>query len=455
MEDNFAIILENISKKYRLYNNKTDRLREALHPLKKKLHKDFYAVSNLNLKVKKGEILGIVGLNGSGKSTMLKMISNVIQPTSGIITTRGKLVPLLELGGGFNPEYTGIENIYFYSSMIGISRREMKKRLQSIIDFADIGDFIYQPIKSYSSGMKARLAFAVSVNIEPDILILDEVLSVGDELFRRKSFAKMEEFFKSGKTILFVSHSIQSVIQLCTRAILIDNGKLLLDGSPKFVGMAYQKYIFADQTNKARIKKEIIDLGKGNNKNSIEVNPVEKNVANDKFGFNSDTESDLKPYYLPDFKPKSTMNYDYFDVKINNSYIKTITGETVNVLVQNQYYLYSFNVLFGINALKVKIGTSFKTEKGQIISGSKYPQGDRYIEKISKGQKFRVDIKFKCTFLPANYYITTGIKGLVNNNREFLNRIDDILVFKVQKEPNIKHWGLVNIGQKINVIEIT
>ena len=453
MHNNYAIIINNLSKKYRLYNSKTDRLREALHPFKKKLHKEFYAVNNISLNVKKGEILGIVGLNGSGKSTLLKMISGVIQPTDGMVDTKGKLVPLLELGGGFNPEYTGLENIYFYCSLIGISRKETKTKLKDIIDFADIGDFINQPIKSYSSGMRARLAFAVSVNIEPDILILDEVLSVGDELFRRKSFAKMEEFFKSGKTILFVSHSIQSIIQLCTRAILIDKGKLLLDGSPKFVGMAYQKYIFADSVNKEKIKKEIIELGELRSAELFKKPEAKQQIEDVKIE-PIESRSVLKPYFIPDFKPKSTTIYDYFDVKISDYCIRTTEGKKVNVLVQNQHYIYSFQITFGIDAEKVRIGTSFKTEKGMIISGSKYPQGDKFIERANKGQKFKVNVRFKCTFLPGNYFITTGIKGVINNKREFLNRIDDLLVFKVQKEPNIKHWGLVNIDQQISINEV-
>ncbi|MCD4681082.1 MAG: ABC transporter ATP-binding protein [Bacteroidales bacterium] len=453
MENEYAIILQNVSKKYRLYKNKKDRMKEALHPLGKKLHKDFYAINDLSLDIKKGEILGIVGKNGSGKSTLLKLIAGVIEPTDGRIITKGDIVPLLELGSGFNPEYTGLENIYFYCSIMGLSRKETDLKLKEITDFADIGDFIYQPIKTYSSGMKARLAFAVSVNIDPDILILDEVLAVGDELFRRKSYAKMEEFFKAGKTILYVSHSANTVNELCSKAILLDTGEIILRGEPKQVTAFYHKLIFAKKENKDKVLNEIKLLNKGEKilADDIQTNDDTSNKINTLL----DKDIDDQSYYIHDFKPKSSIRYDNFDVNISDYFIKTTDGRKVNALVQNRDYVYGFNVSFGIDAEKVRFGTSFKTEKGQIISGAAYPYDDSYIEKINKGQKFNIEIKFKCTLLPANYYLTTGIKGLINEDIVFLNRIEDILVFKVIKNTVDQYWGVVNLNQRLTVTDIT
>jgi len=191
-----AISLKNVSKYYKLYNKPKDRLKEALSRSGKIYHKKFYATKNLDLEIKKGEILGIVGKNGSGKSTLLKLITGVLTPDEGSITVNGKISALLELGSGFNPEFTGMQNIFFYGTILGFSKEEMKEKLDDILAFADIGDFIQQPLKTYSSGMKSRLGFAVAVHIDPEILILDEVLAVGDILFRRKCYAKMEEFFK-------------------------------------------------------------------------------------------------------------------------------------------------------------------------------------------------------------------------------------------------------------------
>lgn len=194
--NNIAIKIENLSKIYKLYDKPIDRLKEALSISRKKRHKDYYALNDINLEIKKGEIVGIVGTNGSGKSTILKIITGVLTPTTGTINIDGKISALLELGAGFNPEYTGIENIYLNGTMLGYSKEEMETKIPKIIEFADIGDFIYQPVKTYSSGMFARLAFAVSINVDPDILIVDEALSVGDTRFQKKCYRKMEEFKK-------------------------------------------------------------------------------------------------------------------------------------------------------------------------------------------------------------------------------------------------------------------
>lgn len=252
MKKEIAVEITNVSKKYKLFRNKKHQALEALFPFLPKKHNDFYAIKDFSLTVNKGDILGIIGRNGSGKSTLMKLVAKVIQPTTGSITVNGNLVPLLELGSGFHREFTGYENIYFYTAVLGYPKKKVLEKTQEIIEFADIGDFIYQPIKNYSSGMKARLAFAVSVNIDPDILILDEVLSVGDAAFKEKSFEKIKEFFDNGKTILFVSHGMESIKSLCNRAIVIDKGKLLLDGEPKAViERYYDLFPRREKNNKA------------------------------------------------------------------------------------------------------------------------------------------------------------------------------------------------------------
>jgi ABC-type polysaccharide/polyol phosphate transport system ATPase subunit len=252
--DDVAIRLENVSKYYKLFNSANDRLKEALNPFGKVYHNDFYALKNIDLEIKKGEILGIVGKNGSGKSTLLKLITGVLTPDEGTVTVNGKISALLELGSGFNPEFTGLQNIYFYGAILGFSKDEMEGKLDEILAFAEIGDFIHQPLKTYSSGMKSRLGFSVAVHIDPEILILDEVLSVGDALFQRKCFAKMEAFFEGGKTIIFVSHDINSVNELCSRAIFLFEARVLLDSDTRIVTNYYQKYIFS---NNKDIKRDI------------------------------------------------------------------------------------------------------------------------------------------------------------------------------------------------------
>ena len=232
--------MHNVSKRYRLYKNKKHRAMEALLPFIDKYHTDFYSLKDFSLTINEGEIVGVIGRNGSGKSTLMKLIAGVTVPTTGTVKVKGNLVPLLELGSGFHTEFTGYENIYFYTAILGYPKNKIKEKMQEIIEFADVGEFIDQPIKNYSSGMKSRLAFAVSVNIDPDILILDEVLSVGDEAFKAKSFEKINEFFTTGKTILFVSHSMTSIKELCNRAILIEKGQLIMDGDPESVVELYK-----------------------------------------------------------------------------------------------------------------------------------------------------------------------------------------------------------------------
>ena len=231
MTDNIAIKVENLSKVYKLYNNPTDRMKEALHWRGKKYHKDFYALNDVSFEVKKGETVGIIGKNGSGKSTLLKIITGVLTPTSGKVTVNGKVSALLELGAGFNPEYTGMENIYFQGNLMGYTRDEMESKIEDILSFADIGDFIHQPVKMYSSGMFARLAFAVAINVEPDILIVDEALSVGDFKFQQKCIRKLNEFSESGKTIFFVSHDLSMLRIFCDHGIVLNKGQLLLSDS--------------------------------------------------------------------------------------------------------------------------------------------------------------------------------------------------------------------------------
>ncbi len=244
MDENTAISVRDLSKVYKLYNRSRDRLFESLGmTFGKRLSRDHYALRGVSFDVRKGETIGIIGTNGSGKSTILKIITGVVTPTSGEVKVDGRISALLELGAGFNMEYTGIENIYLNGTMIGFSKEEIDERLQDILDFADIGDFIYQPVKTYSSGMFVRLAFAVAINIDPEILIVDEALSVGDVYFQSKCYRKFEEFRESGKTILFVSHDMGSISRYCDRVVLLNKGEKVAEGSAKDMVDLYKKLL--------------------------------------------------------------------------------------------------------------------------------------------------------------------------------------------------------------------
>ena len=244
--NDIAIKVENLTKIYHLYDKPQDRLKEALNPFKKSYHHEFYAMQNVSFEIRKGETVGILGRNGAGKSTLLKMITGVLTPTSGSIEVQGKIASLLELGAGFNPEMTGMENIYLNGTLMGFSKEEIDLKVDKIIDFADIGEFIYQPTKMYSSGMYARLAFAVSINVEPDILIVDEALSVGDVKFQIKCVNKFKELQEKGTTILFVSHDIFTVRSFCNKAIWLNNGSVKEIGDVTEVSASYNEFMYAD-----------------------------------------------------------------------------------------------------------------------------------------------------------------------------------------------------------------
>ena len=255
-EQENAISVRDVTKVYRLYDKPIDRLKESMSISHKNYHRDFYALSGLSFQVKKGETVGIIGTNGSGKSTILKIITGVLTPTTGQVDVNGKISALLELGAGFNMDYTGIENIYMNGTMMGYTKKEMDAKLQDILEFAEIGDFVYQPVKTYSSGMFVRLAFAVAINIDPEILIVDEALSVGDVFFQAKCYRKFEEFKKMGKTILFVSHDLSSISRYCDRVILLNKGVKLEEGSPKQMVDMYKQLLVGQDPAKAEEKKE-------------------------------------------------------------------------------------------------------------------------------------------------------------------------------------------------------
>lgn len=276
-----AIKIENLTKIYKLYDKPIDRLKESLSISKKNRHKDYYALRDINLEVKKGEILGIVGTNGSGKSTILKIITGVLTQTSGNVEINGKISALLELGAGFNPEYTGIENIYLNGTMLGYTKEEIDEKLSDIISFADIGEFIYQQVKTYSSGMFARLAFAVSINVDPDILIVDEALSVGDTRFQKKCYRKMEEF-KKEKTIILVTHDIGVISKFCDRVAWIEKGHLKDVGDPIEISKQYTAYVMQSQLVQEDVENKSREVSKNKDENIIDITGIVESYGDKK-----------------------------------------------------------------------------------------------------------------------------------------------------------------------------
>ena len=432
MNSNIAISLKNVSKYYKLYDDPTYRLKEALSLTKKEFHQKFYATKNFSLDIKKGEILGIVGKNGSGKSTLLKLITSVLSPDEGSIEINGKISALLELGSGFNPEFTGLQNISFYGTILGFTKKEMDEKIDDIIAFADIGTFISQPLKTYSSGMKSRLAFSVAVHIEPEILILDEVLSVGDIHFKRKAYNKMQTFFESGKTIIYVSHSAGEVNRLCTRAIMLHDGEILMDGEPKEVTKYYEKYLFAKDENKQNIVNEIKNYSKDittiDEKNNKHVKAFTKN------------KSLLKAYYIPNFISKSKIEYDDTDIEINDVQLKTLNGEKVNVLITNEEYIFSYKLLFKKKYKNIYLGMQVMTEKGVLISGSAFQEST---SEIKVEETLEIQWKFNCAMNCGHYFFNIAI---TDSEKNYINKLVDAYMIKVLSNYELEN-GMVYLQQ--------
>ncbi|MEC8831436.1 MAG: ABC transporter ATP-binding protein, partial [Bacteroidota bacterium] len=263
-----VIEVKSVTKKYQLYDSPVDRLKEALHPLSKKYHRDFFAIHNISMGIHRGQSVGIIGMNGSGKSTILQIIAGVLTATSGNVEVRGRVAALLELGGGFNPEFTGMENIHFQCSIMGIPSQERDDFIHNILDFAEIGDFAHQPVKTYSSGMYVRLAFSIAVNVQPEILIVDEALAVGDAYFQSKCMEKIREFKKSGGTLLFVSHDPGAVKTLCDHTYLLHKGKVVDSGKPNEVFNHYNSLLAlqSPEYDNEPLAKKKLRKRSGNNK---------------------------------------------------------------------------------------------------------------------------------------------------------------------------------------------
>ena len=411
--DNQDIIInaEHLDKMYKLYDRQRDRMREALGLAgKKRLYKEHYALKDVSMEVRRGETVGIIGTNGSGKSTILKIITGVLSPTSGKVTIDGRISALLELGAGFNMEFTGIENVYLNGTMNGFSEEEIDERLSAILDFADIGEFINQKVKTYSSGMFVRLAFALAINIDPEILVVDEALSVGDVFFQNKCYHKFEEFKKAGKIILFVSHDLSSISKYCDRVILLDHGVKLSEGKPKEIIDIYKK-VLVNQTSSAMSHSEKVDKdGKlvgslnRNKKEGMWKSYMTLNPSNDTYGSGL---AEIEDFCLIDNSGNMT-----------NTVIK---GDSYSVKVKTKYHA---------DISEPIIAVSLKNRMGVEITGT-----NTMFEKLSTGECHDGD-EIVATFTQSmmlqggDYLISLGLVGYREGNFTVYHRLYDI--FNVQ-----------------------
>lgn len=385
-EKKVAICVENVDKIYKLYNRPSDRLRDAFSLSKKKRYKEKYALKQVDMTVYQGETVGIIGTNGSGKSTILKMITGVLNPTKGNIIVNGRISALLELGAGFNMEYNGIENIYLNGTMMGFSKKEIDEKLDSILKFADIGDYVYQPCKTYSSGMFVRLAFAVAINIDPEILIVDEALSVGDVFFQAKCYQKFDEFKKMGKTILFVSHDLSSISKYCDRVVLLNQGVKLGEGTPKEMIDAYKR-VLVGQYSEADAKN------------------VEKTDA-------------VNPHLL-EYGDKSAIIEKYGITDDRNV--------PTTAIMKGSKFTIHMDVEFKEDIAAPIFAFSIKNIKGTEITGTNTMYEKAFLESVKKGEKKQVTFTQEMNLQGGEYLLSLGVTGFDGCDFQVYHRLYDVI----------------------------
>lgn len=399
-----AIVVENLTKIYKLYNDPKDRFKEAVNPFKKVYSEPFYALRDISFRVERGETVGIIGTNGSGKSTILKIITGVINPTEGHVEVNGKVSALLELGAGFDMEYSGIENIFMNGAVLGFTRGQMEEKKDEILEFADIGDFVYQPVKTYSSGMLVRLAFALAINVEPEILIIDEALAVGDAFFQAKCFHKLEEIKARGTTILFVSHDIVSVKKLCSRAVWIEKGELREAGPS---GEVCEKYMSAQIVRTNEENEKILAQMKPEEHDDVEKRGKENEIVH-------------FPRFVTEHAEAMTTTGK---AELLSFYIKDEEGQLVTLLETGRTYKFGIVARFYEDIEHVIFGFELEDLKGVRIFGINNFMQNKSIAKVQKDMVYEVSFVLELPrFHKGEYLVTPAVSAGTQDSHVVLVR---------------------------------
>ena len=415
-----AIKLEHITKIYKLYGRNRDRLKDSLGLTKKKCYTEHYALRDVSMEIHQGETVGIIGVNGSGKSTILKIITGVLSATSGTMEINGRISALLELGAGFNMEYTGLENVYLNGTMLGFSEEEINERLQDILDFADIGEFIHQPVKTYSSGMFVRLAFAVAINIDPEILIVDEALSVGDVFFQAKCYHKFEEFKKQGKTILFVSHDLSSVSKYCDRVVLLNKGVKLDEGSPKQMVDLYKQLL-------------------------VGQNPVKQNESASEEQIPAENSEELGDFQMN----PNMLEYGSRIAEITDFRVIDDKGMCSNTIEKGSEFKIRMKVRFNEDIQEPIMAYTFKNIQGTEITGTNTMYENAKVERSGKGDTCTVTFTQTMNLQGGEYLLSFGCTGYKNGDFTVFHRLYDACNITVISSKNTV--GFYDMDSKVEV----
>ncbi|MDQ7062058.1 MAG: ABC transporter ATP-binding protein [Sulfurimonas sp.] len=440
MNRNIAIKVKHLTKIYKLYDKPIDRLKESLHPLRKKYSKEFHALSDLSFEIKKGETVGIIGKNGSGKSTLLKMLTGVITPTSGSMVVHGKIAAILELGAGFNPDMTGLENVYLNTSINGMSKEETDVIIENIINFAEIGEFINQPMKTYSSGMQARLAFSVSINVNPDILIVDEALSVGDMNFQAKCMTAMDRIKQKGTTILFVSHDINSVKSLCSRAIYMKKGKMIDIGKASVMAELYIKDMRESINREYKKSSDSLQQKRDKNRITKRVSSDVEFKTSDKF----DKRVEQYRYGTGELKTRFVELLDMED----NPLTHIDFNQEVKIRIYAESYSNNDNVVIGFKIVDDK--------KINIVAGGFQQIGEEYLS-IENGKRYIVEYKLKLPLQKSTFSIDIGAGMFLNPSSMspvIMDSVADAIVFSVGVKDIYPIWSKVDLFPTVEVTKV-
>lgn len=437
-DNRIAIQITDLKKVYKLYDKPSDRLKETFG-LAKGRYKEHYALGGINMKIRQGETVGIIGTNGSGKSTLLKIITGVLSPTSGEVCANGRISALLELGAGFNQEYNGIENIYLNGTMMGFSEKEIRERVPEILKFADIGDYVHQPVKTYSSGMFVRLAFAVAINIDPEILIVDEALSVGDVFFQAKCYHKFEEFKSMGKTIVFVSHDLSSISKYCDRVFLLNKGTLLGEGSPKEMIDAYKRVLVGQyeipekeegthlledtQLNAAAARAAGEDASQAQDQGEHAEQPGQKDMPQS----GEAAGGSVNPEKL---------EYGTKQAEILEFYITDDQNVRTTAVIKGTSFQVHMVVRFHERLAMPIFAFTFKNIRGTEITGTNSMIEKAFLEPVEAGSLKEVTFEQKMSLQGGEYLLSLGVTGYAGSEFEVYHRLYDVLNVTVVSDKN-------------------
>ena len=439
MSSDFALDVENLGKCYRVFANPRDRLLQSLPGQKRQLYQAIWALQDVSFQLQRGHCLGVVGRNGSGKSTLLQLICGTLSPSSGHVVVNGRVAALLELGSGFNPDFSGMENVFLNGVLLGLNRTAVEARMEEILAFADIGDYINQPVKTYSSGMALRLAFAVQAMLDPEILIVDEALAVGDERFQKKCYSHLEKLREQGTSILLVTHSCPTIVQQCDQALLLHRGRARLMGSPKVVTTVYQRMSGGAD---AEWTDQLANLGR-----RLQQEERSEGTQEDVLIREAEPDNKTEPLasgYDPDLTPASRVVYPDRGARIEDLRILDHNGHSCNLIPQGSEFEILLRCFVEEDLAEIRINCFLTNSNGVRISGQIWPASTPFYGTLTQGDELDLRFRFQARLAAGTYFVTAGIKQRLAER--YVHRIVDAAMLRILSDGQSRTVGFVDLS---------